>query len=171
MGEPNHCSDESVRIEEELRESHHRTIREYEARHGEGSWPRRILCLPKLPEDEMLDLIEKRLEEYSRLEADWDGYSAPPASADSLRDARIFIESRPKGVRLPYPQIETTGEVGFVWEFGSMYVELTMEGGGIFNYIACLRDEDGNDEMHHKSECLLSSGWPDELVRTLGRVG
>lgn len=170
MGDPRQHDDDTGRIDSVLRESYHRTIGEYEAKHGAGSWANRITSLPRLPEGKMLELIEKRLDEYSRLEADWDGYSASPASAESLRDARIFIGHRPQGLRLPYPALETNGEVGFTWEFGNVCADVILEGDGTFHYLARVRDKDGSESECSGEDCRADSEWPEDLVRALEKI-
>lgn len=162
--------DDMLQPEDRARRPYRGRSAEYEAKHGKGSWAKRMVCLPKLPESEMLEMIERKLGEYSRLEADWDGYDALPASTDSLRDARTFIDQRPAGVRLPYPGLETNGEVGFMWEYGNICAAVNLEGDGTFYFFARFRNTDGSEDVRRGEDYRVDSEWPENLVELLKKI-
>lgn len=157
-----------IRFVTELSEAYDAEIREYEQIHGAGSWAKRTVSLPKLPQGEMLKLIERKLDEFSRLTAGWDGYAAPPASKDSLRDTKLFLKMRPHGAPLPHPQIDTSGFVNLQWYHEDVHADLVLEGDGTYYYFATHKDADGT-ERELTGEDQISSGWPRELVCVLER--
>lgn len=161
---------DTPRVEDRARKPYRSAAEKYEAKHGQGSWATRMISMPRLPEAEMLELIERKLAEYSRLEADWDGYDALPASADSLRDARIFIDHRPAGLRLPYPGLETNGEVGFMWEYGNVCVGVNLEGDGTFYFFAQYREQDGSEGLRMGEDYGVDAEWPEDLVEVLRQI-
>ena len=84
---------------------------------------------------------------YPTLEEGWDGYDAEPLVPGTLSDARKFLAHRPEGVKVPFVEINTTGEVGLYWEEGRIFALITFEGNGKFYYHAGCRTPSGKDIM------------------------
>ncbi len=126
--------------------------------------------IPRRTEAEMRELLETELSRYPTFRRGWDGYSAKPASPDSLRDARKFLSMRPADVPLPHPALDTEGEVTFGWYTGDLSAAVMFEGVGKF-YFYVRRFAGGKETAREVGEDLpVGSGWPDVLVGSLRRL-
>ncbi len=123
--------------------------------------------LPLRSESEMSELLETELSRYPTLQHGWDGYSAKPASPNSLRDARKFLSMRPADVPLPYPGLDTEGEVELYWKTGGLSAAVMFEGDGRL-YFYVRRFSDGKEISVEMGEDLpVDSDWPGALVGPL----
>ncbi len=127
----------------------------------------RLAGRPRRTESEMRGLLEAELSRYPTLQHGWNGYSAKPASLDSLRDAREFLARRPADVPLPYPHLDTEGEVEFCWDIPDLSVAAMFEGDGKFYFIVC-RYSGGKTIGGDRGENFpVDSEWPEALVAPL----
>ncbi len=127
----------------------------------------RLGRIPRRTESEMRELIEAELSRYPTLQHGWDGYSAKPASADSLRDARVFLTKRPADVPLPYPHLDTEGEVEFCWDNEDLSVAVIFEGNGKFHFIVCRYSEGKATGGDRGEDFPVDSEWPEALAAPL----
>ncbi|MBI6884298.1 hypothetical protein [Pseudomonas putida] len=77
----------------------------------------------------------RSLESYAALKAGWDGYSADPANAQSIMDARVFISTLPEQYVLPKDMLASDGEVSLYWECGDTYLEVSFPGDNTYHFI------------------------------------
>lgn len=115
----------------------------------------------------MSELLETELARYPTLRHGWDGYSAEPASPESLRDARRFLSMRPADVPLPHPTLDTGGNVEFCWDSGDLSVVVTFDGGGKFYFIVCRYSGGKETGWGGADDCPVDSGWPEAIVGPL----
>lgn len=73
--------------------------------------------------------------EYSKLESDWDGYSAEPPTILTCINAYNFVTFIQQS-KLVTPSIMLTGdgEISFFWKFNTTYIEVNIQNSD-FSYI------------------------------------
>ncbi len=127
----------------------------------------RLGRIPRRTESEMRELIETELSRYPTLQHGWDGYSAKPASPDSLRDVRKFLSMRPADVPLPYPALDCEGAVGVHWDNRDLSVAATFEGDGTFYFVVFRYSGGKKIGWHGADDCPVDSEWPESLAGPL----
>lgn len=76
-------------------------------------------------EEALQSTLDERFAMYEDAPPGWDGYSGLPLNKKSLIHAKQFLDHRPKGIRLPHPQLSTLGDVGLYWETDDLLVDIT----------------------------------------------
>lgn len=76
-----------------------------------------------------------KLNEYQKLEKDWDGYGANPPSPESIRDAQNLLTTLQSiGIKTPRLFVSSLEEVGFYWRNETTYIEISFEGSGKYDW-------------------------------------
>lgn len=119
------------------------------------------------PEDALQRELDEKFALYETLGPGWDMYSADPTNTDSLADARKFLENRPVGVPLPFPQIDTDGVVGIYWETDRMHVSVGFEGNGLLSYYIRQVVREGRPLELLADGLPYKEGWPPKLLEKL----
>ena len=69
----------------------------------------------------------------------WDGYKAPPISAETLQEAELFLKQLPYSVAKPHVAPTASGTIAFEWRSGNNSIMLiTVSGLGNITYAAII---------------------------------
>lgn len=77
------------------------------------------------------------INQYGKLENNWDGYGGICPKPETIIDAKKFLDLLPVDVNLPVPMVASDGEVSFFWRTPLSYLEIGFYGNskylGIYN--------------------------------------
>lgn len=80
--------------------------------------------------------VEESLDELGRLEANWDGYGAPPIDQGIISAARKFVRALPPDLAYrPRVVPMSAGNLQFEWQHGSKSLELEFESPGTVRFL------------------------------------
>lgn len=118
-------------------------------------------------EEELQRELDKKFALYETLKPGWDFYSADPLNKESMADAKAFLEKRPKGIPLPFPQLGPDGTVGLYWRTSRMYISVGFDGNSLLSYYIHQAAPDGTTRRFLDDDLPFKDRWPPKLLEKL----
>jgi len=94
----------------------------------------------------MKDVL-KALNEYRRLEVNWDGEGAVKPTEKAISEAEAFYEANLFELESPQTQLSNFGVVGFYWDLSSpnVYADIEFCGDGLYSVF--VRNQDKGEDI------------------------
>lgn len=76
------------------------------------------------------------LHSYLSLQYDWDGYGGKAPSFDLISTGeKLLLQFQNYAFKAPKPMLSGSGEIGFYWENGSEYAEITCDNSELYTFV------------------------------------
>ena len=87
-------------------------------------------------ESQTLNSIFDKLDEYTTLQENWDGYGCDKPNLKIIENAREFISELMKNIDvIPKPMISSYGNIGFYFHLDNRYIEIEIEEDGYSYFV------------------------------------
>jgi hypothetical protein len=111
-----------------------------------------------------LESLKKEILKYRQLQPGWDGYDGVAPSLSSVIGAINFLTLvNQEAIDLPKPMLSGDGEIGFYWDQGSVFIDVSFDGGSVLSYYA----EGPNVGSTGEDDVVFGTEIPKGLLRTL----
>lgn len=81
-------------------------------------------------------LLSAEIISYRELRDGWEGDDSVAPARQAINEALAFIDLIPIGSAVPEPMVAADGEVGFYWNTGGAYIDVSFRGTGQLSYYA-----------------------------------